>query len=323
VVLPSPAPAPALILRRKVPAAAVPAAPPRVFREVGDRHCPACGSEHTRRHGSFPLLDGTRRQRRRCRDCGRTFSECTATPLAYLKKSHLWPDMAACMARGLPIRQTAAKLGVAVSTAFAWRHLLLAPLAGKPLPLLTGAVQAGEAVVPYSEKGSRRSGGPGSWRNGKPSDAPFRRIRDGRPSFVLLAQAPAQPEALELVCQGRPEPEALQRHLSLLLGAGASVCSGGLVAYGEACKALGVKHQDAWHPEAKELRQENREALFPLRWALHGWVERRFRGVATKYLQHYLRWLRMALQIRGLAPALGGAQLLTEAGAALPPTGTA
>ena len=45
-----------------------------------DRRCPRCQSVHWQRHGHANNL-----QRYRCRDCGRTFNDLTATPLARLR----------------------------------------------------------------------------------------------------------------------------------------------------------------------------------------------------------------------------------------------
>ncbi|MDP9729688.1 transposase [Alicyclobacillus tolerans] len=88
--------------------------------------CPRCGSKSTKRDGK---MVGTGRQRYFCKACGRTFSDLTGTPLSYTKKSaEMWDEMARCMREGKSLRATAEELNIAVSTAFAWRHKILASL---------------------------------------------------------------------------------------------------------------------------------------------------------------------------------------------------
>jgi transposase-like protein len=272
------------------------------------RPCPHCGNGSTSRHGSFPLTDGTRRQRWLCGGCGRTFSQTTGTPLYYIKKHRLWPRLGVAMAMRLTIRSTARDLGVGIPTAFRWRHLKLKDLAGLPQPVLTDAVGASEAYIPYSEKGSRKTHGPGSWGYRLasasvhiPRALRFRRFIEGRPSCVLVA-CDSHRRAVAIVSQGRPDPSQLETALKRLLGDGSRLSGPGGAAYAEACRRLGLP----WEPEAIQPGRCDRSSVCErartLMGSLYGFLMP-FRGVATRYLGHYLAWFAATRPGAGVPPA--------------------
>ena len=59
------------------------------------------------------------------------------------------------LADNLPLRQVASRLGIALSTAFHWRHRALAPLSAQPRGKLSGDVRVETFHVKYSEKGKQ------------------------------------------------------------------------------------------------------------------------------------------------------------------------
>ncbi len=199
-----------------------------------------------------------------------------------------------------PLRRMAKRLAVHLSTAFRWRHRLLAYLNAQPKPSLSGLVMTSEAYVPYSEKGNRRTRGPGSWgaRALQTGPSRFRRFIHGQPSCVLVASAGNQ-RVLVLASQGRPSVVQLKESLSRLLQTGANVQAVGLLPYADACRLLKVPHAQAPHSFGTVDR---------LRGGLYTWL-RQMCGVATRYLPHYLTWFeRIAHTARpqpegGSAPA--------------------
>lgn len=273
--------------------------------QLDNRSCPRCGSAHTHRFGWFPLKDGTRQPRWRCVGCKRTFSLHTGTPLLYIKKRVQWFLLVSTMAHTVPLRRAAADLGVHVATTFDWRHRTLGPLSREPQHVLSGSVFATEAYVPYSEKGKRLA-----CRHQTTDTAhvlphnrqqPFRRLKDGKPSCVLLVAA-EQCHAVLLAGKGRPSSDMLQASLAPLLGAGAELCADGLAPYARVCQELGIPFRAPWSPGDADLRSPYAGRLENLRRQLHGWLLP-FCGVATRYLHHYLAWYRFAGRIAGIHPA--------------------
>src|SRR3954471_8318498 len=130
------------VLAGRPPRAAVTAV---IETSPGDeRRCPHCG------HGaSVGCGQADRLRRFRCKGCGRSFNALTGTPLARLRKKECWLDFGRSLSEG----ETPRPSGVAVSTAFRWRHrFLTAPAAS---PILTGIVEADETFVLLSSKSSR------------------------------------------------------------------------------------------------------------------------------------------------------------------------
>lgn len=286
----------------EVDAAQVPEASPQ---------CPHCDGRRAYRHGSFPLQDGTRQPRYLCLMCGRTFNPYTGTAVAYLKKRHQWPDLARCVAGRLTVREAAAKLGVRPATAFQWRHRLLGTLAQRPQPPLEGVVASRELLIPYSEKGSWRTNGPGARRKGLPRKPLFRRFIDGKPSWVVLASTGPRAAAV-IVGQGVPTGAQLERGLATVLGAGAQLFFTGQGPYVDACRQLQIPCSPGWVRGVGHLeicRPVSRLGV------LAYWWLRSFRGVATRYLNHYLAWYLFFHHTAGQSRADCVRQLLAVTGA--------
>lgn len=273
--------------------------------------CPHCSSGAVSGYGSFPLKDGTRQKRYRCKGCDRTFNLLTGTPLHYLKKRDLWSRFLNGIIEGWSVRRSALILGIHDATAFRWRHRLLSSLSCQPQPVLTASVAATEAFVPYSEKGSRRTFGPGAWgiravrklQNG-PGRSRFRRFIDGKPSCVLLAST-GKEHAVITLGRGHPEAEQLCAVLKQVLGPGVKVQGEGCAPYEVACQRLGMSAPQPAEKAclSREVRRLNR-AFYAF---LLG-----FRGVATRYLEHYMAWYRLVRVPAATSPRAALLTLIAE-----------
>jgi transposase-like protein len=111
------------------------------------RACPRCATLGAVANGKARGL-----QRYRCKACGRTFGALTGTRLSGLHRKEVWLTFGACLTDGDTVKASAERCGVAVSTAFRWRHRFLEAAksgAGK----LRGIVEADETFVLASRKG--------------------------------------------------------------------------------------------------------------------------------------------------------------------------
>ena len=108
----------------------------------GDRQCPHCGTPGAISRGKARGL-----RRYQCKECRKTFNAATGTPLSGLHHKDKWLSFGACLADGLTVRASAERCGLAVNTAFRWRHRFPA---AKDLKArrLTGIVEADETCVP-------------------------------------------------------------------------------------------------------------------------------------------------------------------------------
>lgn len=279
--------------------------------------CPHCLGGWVQKYGFMRLKSGCRRQRYRCLSCSRTFSESTGTPTHGLRKLAQWNQMVELLTEDLSLRKMASLLGVQLPTAFRWRHRALAALSQRPRPhSACPKVNVSLVYVPYSEKGSRTCNGPGSWghwnwlRRGprpqywqpsplecrhwpRPANPRFRMLVEGRPLCVLVAEWGEGYEALVLG-QGKPALDGLRKGLSALIGAGSEVFVFQDGPYAAACEALEATCREGYAAAREQHMYDPgpRGAFRVRRPSDPQWWLRQFRGVATRYIHHYLAWYR-------------------------------
>jgi len=272
------------------------------------RACPKCSGTRVVRHGMFPRKDGGPAQRFRCKICGKTFSDNTGTPAAYLKHQTKWKKMTSQMHETQSLRLTVLCIGVHLSTAFRWRHRWLASRCQKQPEPLTGQVSIALTTVPYSEKGSRVCRGPGSWgywnkylRGERPErlkrpglvQLPFRPLIDGRATSVLLLQNGLK--QVSRVLGPRPGVDAVEAGISELVSHTAKVydcelrIKGDASLISKACDRLGLPRLNKPDGDSNASRDRIHQAPVPAPERPVGWLSQ-FRRVSTKYLHHYMAW---------------------------------
>lgn len=242
----------------------------------GGSACPHCKGRRIQKWGRF-----AGRQRYRCRDCSRTFSTFTATPLRYLKRVHRWRAFLWCMDGRLTVRRAAAVLCVDPSTSLRWRHRLLDHWRMEPHRRLRGSVAIGELWIPQNQKGSRRLQRPPRRRGLAPG-----RSRTGAERVGLIAATEA---ARDLVWIARTHVDALRRsdfdeilaprlaHVTEIVGYRGPLCA--LAGF---ARSVGAEYRRAsWGSPP--------DGVPALRLALRRWLKP-LRGVATRRLENYLEW---------------------------------
>ncbi len=260
---------------------------PAVLRELRDarfaagRCCPRCRSARVQRWGSF-----RGRQRYRCRECGRTSSDLTGTPLAYSKRPELWGDFAGCMLESLSVRAAGRRLGIDKDTAWRWRHALLDAHAARPGPVLEGIVETSEWGLQFSRKGERlewweRSRGRRR-RYGAPNRTRvwilFGHDRSGHAAGVVSPfRRPGRPDIDELLSTRR-------RGIQLLLRWNARCVANQALA-----ETIGVASARVAADVPLAGAHLHLQNVLGYKRRFRNWM-RRFRGVATRYLAHYLHW---------------------------------
>lgn len=95
------------------------------------------------------------RQRYRCKNCTKTFTDVTNPPLHRTHKPDKWLHFIKCVIDGDTLRKAAEKLEVHYVTLFYWRHKLLSALKQMDFEHFTGIVEMDETYFVYSEKGKR------------------------------------------------------------------------------------------------------------------------------------------------------------------------
>ena len=280
------------VLASRPPRAAVAAV---IEASGGDeRHCPHCGYGASVGCGK---ADGL--QRFRCKGCGRSFNALTGTPLARLRKKERWLDFGQALSEGDTVIASAERCDVAVSTAFRWRHRFLK--AKKADPTLTGIVEADEAFILLSYKGSR------VWERAEKGlpvagDPPKRRARkrggkaakrglshEQVPVLVAADRSGTTVSAVLPVDSG----DAIKAVLDPILSKDAMLVTDGGKALANCAIKMKVTHEVLNQSAGERVRGElHIQTVNSLHSRLKDFLRRR-RGVATKYLDSYLRWFHL------------------------------
>lgn len=256
--------------------------------------CPHCQSERAIGHGHNNGL-----QRYRCKDCRRTFTALTGTPLNRLHKRGLWLRQAQALADRRTLREVAGDLGIHLGTAHRWRHRFLSVPERIQPPSLVGVTEVDETYFLLSFKGKRQGldreprkrGGKASKRGLSNEQVPVLVARDRSGATMDCVVSTANTATLSA---------ALKPFIPL----DTVLCSDGSKSLAGVARALGVEHHaiklsagirvdGPWHIQNVNAYHSR----------LKAWIAK-FRGVATCYLTNYLGWFRaIDRAITGLKPA--------------------
>jgi transposase-like protein len=262
-------------------------------RRVARLGCPHCDANDVRRWGQASGLP-----RYRCCDCRRTFNALTGTSLARLRHKDRWAQQAQALMSGESLARVAMRCGVAATTAFRWRHrFLAAPTLDQPTRL-SGIVEADETFILESFKGRRAA---------LPREA---RKRGGKPQKTGLSaeQIPV------LIARDRTGatldgvlPKLDRISVTAVLGGAVTtanrICCDGGKAIAAFARVGGIPYHvlpkpGGPQPGAPDLHINNVNAYHS---RLKQWL-RRFNGVATKNLSHYLGWRRTLETVDDIEP---------------------
>lgn len=249
------------------------------------RICPHCKSWHVVRNGQARGL-----QRYKCRECGRTFNALTGTALARLRYRHKWLEQAQALRDGVSITQASSLLEVARSTAFRWRHRFLLLPQGIKAGHLGGIAEADETCMLKSCKGqpARRLE-----QHRKPRHRGGRARRRGMSAEhdIVLVALDRSGATTDQIVQAL-DTAHLAAVLQPVLAPDVVLCTDGSGALAAAAGHIGVEHRalnasagqrvfGPWHINNVNGYHSR----------LKAWL-RRFSGVASSYLHHYLGWFR-------------------------------
>lgn len=248
-------------------------------REDAVAACPHCDSPEFSKWGQTEQ----ERQRYRCKGCGKTFSTLTGTALYRLRKAEKWGEYTQELGVSHPLRKAAKHLGINLKTAFRWRHRFLRnPCEHKPSEL-AGIIEADEAFINESFKGSRQMPRKPRKRGG------------GKVAKIPMLLALDRNGAISHHVLAADTKDELSKALSPLLTADSVLCTDGNLSYRTIVQELefDIEHK-------RLIRLDNQyviDGVYHIQ-TLNNYIKRwrawlsRFCGVGTAYLDHYLAWFR-------------------------------
>ena len=246
-----------------------------------ERRCPHCGAGGAVKRGKARGL-----RRFRCKECGRTFGALTGTALSGLHHKERWLSFGASLAEGETIKASAARCGIAPSTAHRWRHRFLAAVRQAP-DRLAGTVEADETFVLESRKGERKLGRKPRRRGGK-----ARKRGLSREQVPILVAADRGGETLSHTLPAL-NADSVKEVLEPVLARDALLVSDANRCYPPVAAALDVPHESINVSAGERIRGALHIQTVNSRHSqIKGFLRAR-RGIATKYLDSYLRWFHL------------------------------
>ena len=216
-------------------------------------------------------------QRFKCKDCKRTFNALTGTPLAKLRRKGHWFDYAQCLIEGKSIRKSAKYCGVAKTTSFRWRHRFLKATNKQMLDKLEGVIEINEIIQKKSYKGAK--------------DIPLEILRKKEFVFVLFARDRYGNTINSIL--NKLNITSLSDFLINKLSKDNLLCTDKKKHFFEFAKREKFQHGFVDLNKGEKIKKDvvhiNNVVYYHTELLI--WMKR-FRGVATKYLENYLSWYR-------------------------------
>lgn len=264
--------------------------------------CVHCGNRDTRRFGFF-----RKRQRYQCKNCKKTFTVLTNTPLHSSKKPEKWGRFLECLLENYSCQKCADLLDVHISTVFAWRHKALNALCRHQEPRLQGVVETDVTYVLFSNKGKRNPENKSRKRGGKAKKPGISQEQ----ACILVARDRNKTTVCQLASYGRIHSETIDAILSPRLGSHVILCSDGETPFLTFCTKNNLRHEVINAHDKRRVKDgvyhiQNVNAVHS---RYKNWIGR-FQGVATKYTDNYLAWFNFLERISGLSQRKQLKQLL-------------
>jgi transposase-like protein len=258
-------------------------------KENGGIQCPRCMSLEPKGIVRFGIRKGI--QWYRCKDCSRTFSGVTDSFLSYTKKDfYTWKLFLKCMMEGYSVRRAATIYRINKNTAFMWRHKILDALSEyhSTQPSMKGIVEADDTFFKISYKGSKPIGRDAHQR-GEPADT--RGISKKNKICVSCAVDRNGQTYSRVSARGKPSATALEAVFRNRISKKSVVCTDSDRAYIKYAERSPFKHIRV--PNGiRKLGIYHVQNINGYHSRLKGFL-RRFKGVATKYLNNYLIWCNL------------------------------
>lgn len=223
--------------------------------------CPYCQSTNFIRRGK---VDGN--QRYKCKLCRRSFRDTTMTAMHHIHKKARVERYLQALSKGMSVRKAAKFAGISKNTSFAWRHKFLSSLANKPEPKEENTVVGATILrLPYSAKGRKK----------EPE-------KDRRPIKSLILATNSQ-IWISRINNKQPTISSAQIISRIFKKSHISTVHDNLL-------TRSVKLQsNAKQINLQFLKDSFLQEVVDAECRLVCWMKR-FRGVASKYLQHYWSW---------------------------------
>lgn len=249
--------------------------------------CPHCGGNKYVKFGFK-----SKSQRYKCKSCHRSFTEYSGTWMAGIHHKDKMDDYIGLMVEEQTLDKIKEKLSINKKTAFDWRHKILASLSQISTDDFTGITESDETFFLSSEKGrkvhirkSRKRGG-SSKTSGISNDQ----------VAVIVTQDRKSNLDLTVATLGRIKKADIENAIgSRVIPNKTILCSDSHISY----KGFAMDKKLEHHAIKTMIRKRVKNKEYNIQHVnsthnkLKKWIDSRFWGVSTKYLQQYLNWYKI------------------------------
>ena len=252
------------------------------------KNCPHCNSSSIHKYGTH-----NGEQRFKCSDCRKTFKETTGTALSKIRKKALFLKFQDAMVNEdyAPIATMSARFGISVPTAFNWRHKVLLSLP-EISDKFEGEAEIDELWIRYSQKG--REGLDFPKKRGGTSHK-----GDSDYQVKILTAANAAQTEMKVTNIGRLSKSDIQRTMGDKLSKKTILISDKHKSIGAYAKANKITHYSFKATEHTTSEGKGVQLLNSIAERVDTVLNRRFKGVSTKYLQLYVNWFKFKENHKG------------------------
>lgn len=249
-------------------------------------NCPHCSSHHYVRNG---FDKGA--QRYKCKHCKRTFTEYSGTWMSGLHKKNKIDAYLELMLKERTLDQIRDELKINKKTAFDWRHKILASIEDTGKGSFTGITESDETFFRFSEKGNRKLTRKGKKRGSQSKGKG--KIKD-KVTIVATSDRAGQ-FGLNAVTMGRLSKKDIDNSIGNRISDKTILCSDSHLSF----KGFAIDNSLEHHSVKPKDGIFVKEKLYHIQHVnsmhnkLKKWINGKFWGVSTKYLQQYLNWFRV------------------------------
>jgi len=252
-------------------------------------HCPHCKSDNIKGHGKY-----RGRQRYKCKACSKTFNDTTASPMSGTHYPDKWAEHIQCMIEGKTLKKVSEQLKIHISTAFYWRHKVLNALNAISTDNLQGVVESDEKFFLESKKGKNQVIKSGLRKSRKRGGSASKRGLSNEQVCIVVAMDRDGHIINKTAGRGRITANAIDKVLGSHLSDNVILCTDSATNYKTFAQSKGLEHKTLNGSKKQYVVEKvyHIQHVNSYHGRLEDWINRRFKGVATKYMDNYLAWLR-------------------------------
>lgn len=221
-------------------------------------NCPHCQSTSIVRNGHK-----NEKQQYKCKNCRKNFFETTGKPTHWLHLTDKIPKYIEALKKGMTIRKAANYVGISIDTSFSWRHKFISSIKHTPILAETNNVKTITIIkTPYSKKGRKK--------------APEKNRKDSK-TLIILEKNQIRIQKLE----NKP----LKSQIIKIIRKINIICPLKIKGLSNTINKIDTNQKLTHNKLKSQFKKDIKDNIDQLIL----WMKR-FRGVATKYLQQYWNW---------------------------------